>query len=77
MNDAIKFLHDLSSELYSGLNSITFPVLGVSFVAVFLTVLFINSLIWVIRVITGGKQDSGSAGKPALDNNNNYIYRRY
>ena len=54
MNDAINFLNALSSTIYNGLKTVTFPVLGVSFLVVLLTVLFINASLWVIRSITGG-----------------------
>ncbi len=76
MNDAINFLNSLSSSIYNGLKAVTFPVLGVSFLAVMLTVLFINASLWVIRSITGGRQDSDPRGHRGLDDNNNYIYRR-
>lgn len=76
MNDSINFLNALSSTIYNGLKAVTFPVLGVSFLVVLLTVLFINASLWVIRSITGGRQDSDLKGHNGLDNNNNYIYRR-
>lgn len=78
MNDALAFLESLRSSLWNGLDSITFPVLGVSFLVVLLSVLFINLFLWFLRVVTGGKQDSSSSGSSSqkLDDNNNYIYRR-
>lgn len=78
MNDALAFLEALRSSMWNGLDSITFPVLGVSFLVVLLSVLFINLFLWFLRVVTGGRQDSSSSGSSSqkLDDNNNYIYRR-
>ena len=74
MADALSFLQALKTSLWAGLDSIQFPVLGVSMLVVFIAVLFINLTFWFLSVLTGGRQNGNTNQK--LDDNNNYIYRR-
>lgn len=74
MVDAIYFLKGLSTSLFDGLDSVNVPVLGVSFLMVLITCLFINLVFWVLNVVTGGHKEEKTGGR--LDDNNNYIYRR-
>lgn len=74
MTDALSFLQALKTSLWAGLDSVQFPVLGVSMLVVFIAVLFINLTFWFLAVLTGGRQNGNTNQK--LDDNNNYIYRR-
>lgn len=74
MVDAIDFLKSLSTSLFNGLDSVDAPILGVSFLMVIITCLFINLLFWFLNVVTGGHKEEKTGGR--LDDNNNYIYRR-
>lgn len=74
MNDAVNFLKSLSESIFTGLDSVNAPVLGVSFLMVIITCLFINLLFWFLKVVSGGHQEEKTGGR--LDDNNNYIYRR-
>lgn len=76
MEDAILFLGSLKTSMWNGLDSIQFPILGASFLVVLISVLFINVTIWLISVLTGGRQNDKGSTSQKLDNNNNYIYRR-
>lgn len=74
MQDAIDFIHALGVGIYTGLDTIPFPVLGVSIFTVLMAVTALNLTLLVISRLTGGRQDKDD--KARLDNNNNYIYRR-
>lgn len=73
MQDAFNFLSSVMESIFTGLDSVNCPVLGYSFMIVFLAVLVINGGFWVLRVLTGGSFQKDHTGK--IDNNNNYIYR--
>lgn len=75
MEDALIFIRGLMDTMWNGLDSVTMPVLNVSFLMFALAVLFINLMLKFISVLTGGKQDKEVKGG-RLDDNNNYIYRR-
>lgn len=74
MSDAYDFIHNLAVSLYYGLDSVQFPVLGVSIFTVLLAVLVLNLVFWVLSKFTGGSQDKEERAR--LDNNNHYIYKR-
>lgn len=74
MRDAYTALNGLVDMFYNALQSTNHPVLGVSLLTAISAVLFLRVCFWVIRVITGGKQDTEKGGR--IDDNNNYIYRR-
>lgn len=76
MDFALNLINNIKTTMWNGLDSIEFPVLGVSMLIVFIAVLFINCVIWFISVLTGGRQNDSKSFGSGLDNNNNYIYRR-
>lgn len=75
MASAISFLTSLRNSLWTGLNSVNFPVLGVPIMTVLISVFVLRLTFFVLSVLTGGKQNKEDTGG-RLDNNNNYIYRR-
>lgn len=75
MQDAINFIAAMSHSLYNGLANTRMPVLNVSYLAFIIAVLVINLALWLIGVLTGGRQGKEKTGG-RLDDNNNYIYRR-
>lgn len=74
MDTALYVYSNLRDMLWNGLGSVTHPVLGVSFLTVFVALFLFNVFTAFFSVLTGGKQDQSTGGR--LDNNNNYIYRR-
>lgn len=73
-SEYINFVHGLAKMTYEGLDNVAHPVLiGFSLMQIILAVLLFKVCLWVISVLTGGKQDKEIGN--GLDNNNNYIYR--
>ena len=75
MSGAISFLTSIRNTLWTGLNAVNFPVLGVPIMTVLIAVFVLRLTFFVLSVLTGGKQNKEDTGG-RLDNNNNYIYRR-
>lgn len=74
MNDALELINTIRDRLWTGLDSIQVPLLGVSFIVFFLMVFTFNIVTKFLAVLTNSSQDKDTGGR--LDNNNNYIYRR-
>lgn len=71
MYEAIKTMKELSSMYWDAFNNVQVPLLGVSFLGFFITLMVFNLVCLLISVISGGNQDK----EAKLDNNNHYIYR--
>lgn len=74
MNDALELINTIRDRLWTGLDNIQVPLLGVSFIVFFLMVFTFNIVTKFLAVLTNSSQDKDTCGR--LDNNNNYIYRR-
>lgn len=75
MAEAVSALQGLIAPVWQGMNSVDVPILGFSFLALWLAVFAFNWFLKVFGVLTNSSVDKEKS-QPGLDNNNHYIYRR-